>query len=515
MRGLMRGIAKLLWVFTVALLVLCPESRASCVTGSTSTVLAPAVSYLRAYRASFHAPTRLAVDGSGNVYVTDPIKGEILVRASDGRIVGRKKNLGHPISVAIDAAGRIYVGDGERGSVRVFSSSWQELRALGQGTGEFLMPNDIAIDPATGNVYVSDGKFHTVKIFGPSGDLLSSFGGLGSGDGQFNFPAGIFVDSGGGELLVADQLNYRIQIFDLAGNFRFCFGSQGRDAGKFNGPQGIAEDSSGRIYVTDLFEGRIQVLDRGGNFIGYIGDFGKQAGRLRVPTDLVIDPSSRLFVASANNSRIEMYGLDSFSDPERVVPAAVEIQPDAIDPTVAAEPIVAYVEIPGARLDAVDRTTITANGVPASSTPITAGDHDGDAEPDLRVEFDRGAVLSTLPPDGDADVTVTGTIGSMQFEGSDRVVVLHVERDSDGDGVLDEDDACPGTSPEAAVDEQGCSIDQLCPCDASMAGEPWRNHGDYVSCVSHAADDFRAAGRIDQEQPGTIVNEAAKSRCGK
>lgn len=82
--------------------------------------------------------------------------------------------------------------------------------------------------------------------------------------------------------------------------------------------------------------------------------------------------------------------------------------------------------------------------------------------------------------------------------------------DGDGDGVLDDDDQCPGTTPAAVVDAEGCSIEQLCPC----AG-PWRNHGGYVSCVSHAANDFLSAGLITQQMKGAIVSAAGQSSCGK
>ena len=82
--------------------------------------------------------------------------------------------------------------------------------------------------------------------------------------------------------------------------------------------------------------------------------------------------------------------------------------------------------------------------------------------------------------------------------------------DSDGDGVPDAQDACPDTSAGQLVNEAGCSIDDLCPCDAS-----WKNHGDYASCVSNAADGFVAAGLITEEEADEIVSAAADSDCGE
>ena len=43
--------------------------------------------------------------------------------------------------------------------------------------------------------------------------------------------------------------------------------------------------------------------------------------------------------------------------------------------------------------------------------------------------------------------------------------------DSDGDSVPDYLDVCPGTEPGAAVDTNGCSVAQHCPCLGF-----WQNH---------------------------------------
>ena len=42
----------------------------------------------------------------------------------------------------------------------------------------------------------------------------------------------------------------------------------------------------------------------------------------------------------------------------------------------------------------------------------------------------------------------------------------------------------------------------------------WKNHGAYVSCVTHAAKDFVAAGLITDAEKDAIVAEAAASTCG-
>lgn len=82
-------------------------------------------------------------------------------------------------------------------------------------------------------------------------------------------------------------------------------------------------------------------------------------------------------------------------------------------------------------------------------------------------------------------------------------------QDEDGDGVLDNDDECPGTAGGSPVKDNGCAIDQICPCD----GFP--NHGGYVECTARAAEDFVQTGIISEAKKEEIVSVAAKSSCGK
>lgn len=89
------------------------------------------------------------------------------------------------------------------------------------------------------------------------------------------------------------------------------------------------------------------------------------------------------------------------------------------------------------------------------------------------------------------------------------------ETDADSDGVGDSLDQCPGTPVGEIVDRKGCSIDQIAPCSGPAPGRAWRNHGQYVSEVAHAAIRFLLEGLISVEQAEEIVEQAARSQCGK
>ncbi|WP_372768199.1 hypothetical protein [Pseudoalteromonas sp.] len=96
----------------------------------------------------------------------------------------------------------------------------------------------------------------------------------------------------------------------------------------------------------------------------------------------------------------------------------------------------------------------------------------------------------------------------------DSIRINTVDPDSDDDGVLDSQDFCPETTQGALVNEFGCSGAQLvlvsCPVTAS-----YKSHGQYVSCVSKAAEQVWQEGLIDEDEKDQIIEQAAKSDIGK
>jgi hypothetical protein len=58
-------------------------------------------------------------------------------------------------------------------------------------------------------------------------------------------------------------------------------------------------------------------------------------------------------------------------------------------------------------------------------------------------------------------------------------------------------------------------INGLVPCSGPASGGTWKNHGQYVSSVAHAAQSLANQGCISDSEKGQIVSEAARSSCGK
>jgi len=92
-----------------------------------------------------------------------------------------------------------------------------------------------------------------------------------------------------------------------------------------------------------------------------------------------------------------------------------------------------------------------------------------------------------------------------------------VPLDRDRDGIPDEEEPCIclGTAPGQAVTSKGCSVDQLCPCDAPLGRASWKNHAEYIWCMSDAANELVTDGALTKEQRQEIVRRAERSACGR
>ncbi len=147
---------------------------------------------------------------------------------------------------------------------------------------------------------------------------------------------------------------------------------------------------------------------------------------------------------------------------------------------------------------------------PFDANPDQA-DNDGDGAGDVcDPDDDNDGVL-----DGDDNCPLTANPDQADFDGDGLGDAC--DPDDDGDGVPDGNDICPSTPASQLVDPvSGCSIAQLCPCAGPRGSSmPWRNHGQYVSCVTQAATSFLQQGLITGAQKGAIVSAAARSSCGK
>jgi hypothetical protein len=90
------------------------------------------------------------------------------------------------------------------------------------------------------------------------------------------------------------------------------------------------------------------------------------------------------------------------------------------------------------------------------------------------------------------------------------------DEDVDGDGVPNDNDICAFTPLDAIFSPEGCSINQLCPCEGPRGTtELWKNHGQYVSCIATSVNSFFEAKLITNADRRNVLRDAARSFCGK
>jgi len=85
-------------------------------------------------------------------------------------------------------------------------------------------------------------------------------------------------------------------------------------------------------------------------------------------------------------------------------------------------------------------------------------------------------------------------------------------KDSDGDGVVDAVDECPGTPLGDIVDAAGCSV---CPCDAMPDGTPWKSRSAYLRCVKGASHQAWVERSVTRGGARDAVRAGLLSTCGR
>ena len=332
----------------------------------TDTTSAQTIATSKAITRSLTAPTGLAVDNQGNVYIADTLNNKIKKLDPNGNLtdLGGSFSLGNSaVGMAADASGNLYIADYNNGlikkrdSIGVFTTiagdggtgNNQYLGPIAAAGVSLVRPMGMSLDQS-GNLYIADKGNSSIRKLQLSSSFISTTAGRAgtlagrsaefSGDGgqaidaDLQYPFGVAVDSVRNVIYIADTYNHRIRKVDSLGVITTVVGSINGtgDAGNFDqnpqgfrgdggaatsaqldSPRSVAVDSAGNLYIADTGNNRIRKVDTngiittvaGGGYVGYSGDGGEATiAKLGLPHAVVCDSAGNLYIADTYNNVI-------------------------------------------------------------------------------------------------------------------------------------------------------------------------------------------------------------------
>jgi uncharacterized protein (TIGR03437 family) len=290
------------------------------------------------------APSAVALDGSGNLFVLDAGNYRVRKVGSDGTITTAVQLAVEAYDLKVGRDGSFYL----TAEAMVFkvtpggASPYGQVTAIAgngtAGTSSDGIPavsaslsadtGGIAVDSA-GNVYfvdgnrvrevTTDGLIHTVAgTTGPggyNGDNQTAV------TAQLNSPWGLAVDAAN-NLYIADQYNSRVRkvssgnITTIAGNGSLGAAVNGpATASPLGTPYGLTVDGSGNVYITDIGLFWAIKIGADGNLTHVAGngsglsDFGYSDGPattnyIYYPAGAAVDGSGNLYIAELDGNRV-------------------------------------------------------------------------------------------------------------------------------------------------------------------------------------------------------------------
>ncbi len=219
----------------------------------------------------FQEPWGIAVDGEGKVYVADTWNHRIQKFDSEGRFEVQWGTFGDtagalgdgfwlygPRDVAVDGEGQVLVSDTGNKRVLRYSGEGELLGQVGGGgslEGQLREPVGLAVD-GEGNVYVADTWNQRVQKLDSELRYVGEWAVLGwEGEGVTNKPY-LAVGGGGAVYVTAPDYHWVVK-YDGSGEVQAVWGQYGADLSSLNMPSGIAVDAAENVYVLDSANHRL------------------------------------------------------------------------------------------------------------------------------------------------------------------------------------------------------------------------------------------------------------------
>jgi len=365
-------------------------------------------------------------------------------------------------------------------------------RVIKRVTGVVLCVSAILAGPVVARadtVYVSNWSSDTIMRFTPDGVGSIFYRG---GSESFR-PTGLTFDSAG-NLYAANRYS-GIYKFTPDGTISLFPGVLG-----LNYPRGIAFDSVGNLFVANSYSDEVLRFTPDGSAFSFAFRNG-----LSYPNDLAFDPAGNLYVANP--------GLNTI----------VKFTPEGQGTLFASNGLSSPVGVAfdrGGNLyvanqvnNTIQKFTPEGVGSVFASTGLNAPSGLAfDGAGNLYVANTGDDTVQKFTPSGVGSVFASTGLNAPAF------IAVRIEPevlDSDGDGVSDDVDQCPGSGPGDVVNASGCSIAQLVPCSGPASGGNWKSHGEYVSAIVRTVKAFAAAGLLTPAEGVAVIGAAARSNCGK
>jgi len=253
----------------------------------------------------FVTPTGVAVDGSGNVFVSDFGNSQVKeIMAVNGRIPDSPvintlgSGFANPFTVAVDGAGNVYVADYGNHAVKeiLAAGGYTTVRTLSANLS-FIFGS--AVD-SHGNVFFSEyGKNLVKELVAVNGVIPTAPKTLVLGGG-FNIPAGVAVDANG-NVFVGDQNNNVVkEILASSGYTTTITVGTG-----FSVPDGVAVDKYGDVFVADDGNNLVKEIVAVNGVIPASPTILTLGSGFSQPFDVAVDGSGNVYVADRGNNAVK------------------------------------------------------------------------------------------------------------------------------------------------------------------------------------------------------------------
>jgi hypothetical protein len=238
---------------------------------------------------TINKPYGVTVSGS-KIYICDTGLGGLVIMDLAGKsfdyfIPTGKGQLQLPFNCSVDSSGNLYVADGNRRQIVVFDKEGKYVNAFGE-QGETFKPTDVSVN---GNkIFVASVKDQKIFVYDKGTDsLLFSFPSMEPGDDGYLYqPTNIFV--GQSFIYVSDLGDNKVKIYSHEGKYLSFTGGYGNYVGQMQRPKGITVDKKANLYVVDAAFENIQIFDKNGRVLMFFGGPYFSHGDMWLPADVTI-----------------------------------------------------------------------------------------------------------------------------------------------------------------------------------------------------------------------------------